>query len=83
MKITANITQLKTVSKSDRLLLGALAGQAKIVLDVDLVDPETRSNIGNFTVESESSGGYADAGTTIEPVHLITSEIVQIIKDYM
>jgi len=76
IRIEAEITDLRRVSKSRRLWLGLLAGQARILVNVTVSDLNTGQQIETFKAEGESSGGSARAGTTEEAIERAAEVVV-------
>jgi hypothetical protein len=74
--IAAEITNLRRVSKNKRLWVGLLAGQARILAKVTVTDLNTGHLIETFSVEGESSGGSARAGTTDEAIERAAEAVV-------
>jgi hypothetical protein len=76
-KVTARITALSKVSDGARVAVGALAGQASIVVDVELADLRQDTVIGTFQAVGKSSGGWVGAGTTNQAVQRAADQIVE------
>lgn len=77
LRLNLRIVHLKKVSPGARVMLGALAGQAVIVVDAELVDQGTGKSIGNFLAEGKSSGGTVFAGTTTQAIERVVEQIVE------
>jgi hypothetical protein len=75
VQLNATITELSRVGSGTRLLLGALAGQASVKVDVELKDT-TGKILGKFTASGKSSGGTIFAGTTDQALEEAAKEIV-------
>jgi hypothetical protein len=75
VQLNATITELSRVGSGTRLLLGALAGQASVKVDVELKDT-TGKILGKFTASGKSSGGTVFAGTTDQALEEAAKEIV-------
>jgi hypothetical protein len=71
--IRANIQQIKKISKEKRLWEGAMAGRARIWVQVTVTDLNSGSQIETFEVYGESSGGSSQAGTTDEAIERVAS----------
>jgi hypothetical protein len=79
--INAQIVEIIKVSKNKRLWAGAMAGRAKIRIQVRVSDLNSGHQIETFEAAGESSGGSALAGTTDEAIERAADEIVgQILK---
>ena len=83
LRLNVKVVNLKKVSAEDRVMLGALAGRAKIVVDVELIDLKTEETIGAFKAEGQSSGGTVFAGTTSQAIERAVEQIVQFVQDSM
>jgi hypothetical protein len=80
--IIAEIKAIRKVSKDKRLWAGAMAGRARILVEVTVSDINTGSQIETFEAEGESSGGSALAGITDEAIEragtVVAAEVVKI-----
>lgn len=56
-------------------MFGALAGQARLVADVNVLDARTKETLGQMRAEGKSSGGHVFAGTTSEALDQLASQI--------
>jgi hypothetical protein len=74
--IEAHIIKIKKVSKNKRLWAGALAGRARISVEVMVSDLNTGKPMETFEVGGESSGGSALAGTTQEAIDRAAEGVV-------
>ena len=83
LMLKANITTLNRVDRGTRLILGALAGQASISIDVKLSEKSSGKDIGTFTTEGKSSGGSIFAGTTPQAIDRAVEQIVEFVKNSM
>jgi uncharacterized lipoprotein YajG len=79
LRLRARITELNRVGTGSRLLLGALAGRAKVVVAAELVDARSGQRVGSFTAEGQSSGGTAFAGTTEQAIERAVEQIVEFV----
>lgn len=77
LNIKVEIDELVKVSKSERLLFGAMAGRARIAGKVSLIEVSSGNILGSFRVEALSSGGTVFAGTTEEVIGKFADEIVK------
>jgi hypothetical protein len=76
LTVTARIKDLYGVSDVARLLVGAFAGRASIVVDVDVRDRPDGEPIETFTAIGKSSGGWTGAGGTDQAVQRAGERIV-------
>jgi hypothetical protein len=80
--VNAEIMEIKKVSKTKRLWAGAMAGRAKIRVQVKVFNLSTGSQLEAFEAYGESSGGSDLAGTTDEAIaraaEAVVSEVVKI-----
>ncbi len=79
LELDSTIIALKKVDSSMRMMLGALAGQAHVVVDVELIDIPSAAGVGEFQAEGKSSGGSIFAGTTEQAIDLAAEKIVNCI----
>jgi len=80
-KVTARIKHLGKVSDGARVAVGALAGRASIVVDVELTDSQRGVSVGTFQAVGKSSAGWVGAGTTDQAVQRAAEQIVaEIVK---
>ena len=81
MTVKADLQEIKRVSPDARTWFGALAGQARILVQVTVSDLNSGDPIQTFKVEGQS-GASARAGTTDEAVQraaqLIVAEMIRI-----
>jgi len=75
IKVTADIKEINKVSDNARLWTGALAGQARILVQVTVSDLNSGNQIEAFEAEGKS-GKSAFAGTTDEAIQLAAGQIV-------
>jgi hypothetical protein len=76
--VRVSVTEIRRVSKTQRLLKGAFAGRALIAADVDLVDAPTETPLTSFRLVAES-GGSGLAGGTEEAVEQAVLGVAEII----
>jgi Domain of unknown function (DUF4410) len=76
IKVSADIKQVNAVSDVARVMVGAFAGQAQIVVQVTVSDLKSGNQIGTFEAEGKSSAGTAFAGTTDQAVQRVAEQIV-------
>jgi hypothetical protein len=75
LKISAEIKEIHKVSDNARLWMGALAGQARIVVRVTVTDLNSGNQIETFEAEGKS-GKSAQAGTTDEAIQRASEQVV-------
>ena len=75
IKVAADIKEIHKVSDNARLWAGALAGQARILVQVTVSDFSSGNQIEVFEAEGKS-GKSAFAGTTDEAIQLAAEQIV-------
>jgi hypothetical protein len=75
IKVYADIKEIKKVSRSARVWVGALAGRARILVQVTVSDLNSGNQIQTFEVEG-ISGGSARAGTTDEAIQRAAQRVV-------
>ena len=83
LKLNIEITKIKQVSGAARILLGALAGRAKVYAKCEIVDSKTNEVLRKFEVDGESSGGSIFAGTTNQAIKEISKSVINYIKGNM
>ena len=83
LKLNVEITEIKQVSGAARILLGALAGRAKVHAKCEIINTKTNEVLRKFEAEGESSGGSIFAGTTNQAVKEISKSVVNYIKSNM
>jgi hypothetical protein len=82
IKVTADIKEINKVSDNARIWAGALAGQARILIQVTVSDLGSGNQIEVFEVEGKS-GQSAYAGTTDEAIQQAVGRIVaKVVKLY-
>lgn len=80
LRVTVTITRIRDLDNFDRLMWGALAGQAKTEATVELREQATGKLIGAGRIEGKSSNGTVLSGTTPEAVDRVADEVVNLIK---
>ena len=80
LRLSLKIVQLHKVSRSARLMMGGLAGQASIVIEAELLDVKAGKTVGGFKVEAQSSGGTVFAGTTSQAIERAVEQIVGFVQ---
>ncbi len=83
LKLDVTITKIRKVSGAARILLGVLAGRAKIYAKCVLTNTKTNKILRKFEVEGESSGGSIFAGTTNQAIKEISKSIVNYLRNNM
>jgi hypothetical protein len=74
IKVAADIKEINKVSDNARLWAGALAGQARILVQVTVSDLSSGNQIEVFDAEGKA-GKSAFAGTTDEAIQLAAGQI--------
>lgn len=80
LALNIQIIQLRKVKEASRVLVGALAGQAKAVVNGQIVNPTNNENLASFTAEGESSGGSVLAGTTEQALERVAEQVADFIS---
>ena len=78
--VDARIALLERVDSQDRAAMGAMAGQARMVVAVDFIDLKTKQRIGAAEVEGTSSGGSTLAGGTDEAMERVVEKMVEVMR---
>jgi len=82
IKVNVDIKKVSKVSNSARAWFGALAGRARILVQVTISDLNSGKQIETFETEGKSSGGSDLAGTTDEAfqqaARRVVAEVVKI-----
>lgn len=76
IKVNADIKEVDAVSDIARVMVGAFAGQARILVQVTISDLKSGNQLETFAAEGKSSAGYAFAGTTDQAVQRVAEKIV-------
>jgi len=79
--LNGDITYMKRVSRADRIAAGALAGKARVDIEVDLVDFQSGEVVGEASFQGTSSGGSMFAGTTEQALENTSQLIADFIKN--
>jgi len=66
--VEAEVIKINRVSRAARVLVGGMAGQASLELQIKLVDQKENKVIGETSVTGKSSGGTIFAGTTEDAI---------------
>lgn len=81
IKISADIREIKKVSDDARTWVGTFAGQAQVLVHVNITDLTTGASVKSFDAAGKS-GKSARAGTTDEAIEMaaraIVSQVVRI-----
>jgi hypothetical protein len=80
LRIIVTITKIRDIDNFDRVMFGALAGQAKTTATVEIKDEATGKLIGSGQIEGKSSNGTVLSGTTPEAVDRVADEVTDIIR---
>ena len=73
--------KFKDIDKTDRVLLGALAGRARLQSQLALYDTASGKLLAKANAESESSGGSVLAGTSPQAVEQMAGQVIQFLKE--
>jgi hypothetical protein len=76
IKIIADVKEFYGVSDSARMLIGGLAGRARVLIQVTVSDMKSGNQIETFEAEGKSSGGTAFSGTTDQAVERAAEQVV-------
>lgn len=79
--LKGRITYMKRLTKTARIMLGAMAGRAGVSMDIQLVDPATGSVLGEAAIQGTSSGGSVFAGGTEEAFENAAQQIAEFVKN--
>ena len=63
-----------------RAMLGAFAGQSRMLVNVALIEQKSGDGIAKFMVEGKSSGGTIFTGTTEQTIGRATEQIVEFVQ---
>jgi len=74
--LEARITEIRKISNGTRLWAGAMAGRARIRVQVRVSDFNSGHLLETFEADGESSTGSALAGTTDEAIDRAAAEVV-------
>lgn len=80
LKLDGKIVELKKVNAGMRVMLGAFAGQGRVLVDVALIEQKSGDGIAKFMAEGKSSGGTIFAGTTEQAIERAAEQIVGFIQ---
>jgi hypothetical protein len=80
LRITVIITKIRDVDNFNRVMWGALAGQAKTEATVEFSEQSTGKLLGSGEIEGKSSNGTVFSGTTSEAVDRVADEVVKLVE---
>jgi len=80
--LRVSLQELTEVSGGKRFMMGAAAGRAEIVADVELIDERTGAVLSSAEVQAETGSHSIMAGTTHQAVDKVVDEIVDLIQGY-
>ena len=66
--VEAEVIKINRVGRAARVMVGGMAGQASLELQIKLVDQKENKVIGETSVTGKSSGGTIFAGTTEDAI---------------
>lgn len=81
LSLKGKITYMKRVTKAARLMLGAMAGRARVDVDIQLLDSQTGDILGEASIKGTSTGGTIFAGRTEEAFHNASKQVAEFIKN--
>ena len=76
IKVNADIKEVDAVSDIARVMVGAFAGQARILVQVTISNVKSGNQLETFEAEGKSSAGTVFAGTTDQAVQRVAEQIV-------
>ena len=79
--LKGRITYMKRLTKTARIMLGAMAGRAGVAVNIHLVDAVTGDTLGEADIEGKSSGGTIFAGGTEQAFEEAAEQIAEFIKN--
>jgi hypothetical protein len=79
LRITVIITKIRDIDNFDRVMWGALAGQAKTEATVEFKEQTTDRLVGSGKIEGKSSNGTVLSGTTAEAVDRVADQVVNLV----
>jgi len=82
LELRCRVVDLRKVSQTERALIGALAGRARVGMEVDVVDARTNEKIGGLVAEGKSSGGTAFAGRTAQAAEQLADQVVAYLREH-
>jgi len=80
--LRVSLQEVTEVSGGKRFMMGAAAGRAEIVADVELIDERTGAVLSSAEVQAETGSHSIMAGTTHQAVDRVVIEIVNFIPEY-
>lgn len=81
LKLNIKLISFKDVTKSERLMIGAMAGRATLNIEGEFISSKAKNIVSKFKVEEISSGGTAFAGTTDDIIDSASNRIVDFIAE--
>lgn len=79
--LKGEITYMKRVTKAARVMAGAMAGRARVDVDIHLVDQQNDDVVGAASIKGTSTGGWIGAGGTEEAFENAAQIIADFIKN--
>jgi hypothetical protein len=79
LALVVTVTKIRRVDAGSRSLLGALAGQGEVIVQVDLVNGHNSALLASATIEGKTSGGTIFAGTTPQAAERVTEQVVDFV----
>lgn len=81
VRLKGRITYIKRLTKTARIMLGAMAGRAGVAVHIQLEDGISGAILGEADIEGKSSGGTIFAGGTEQAFEEAASQIAEFIKN--
>ena len=79
--LKGRITYMKRLTKTARIMLGAMAGRAGVAVHVQLEDGLSGESLGEADIEGKSSGGTIFAGGTEQAFEEAANQIAEFVKN--
>jgi hypothetical protein len=79
--LKGEITYMKRVTKAARIIFPAMAGRARVDVDIHLVDHQTNDVVGAFSIKGTSTSGWIGAGGTEEAFENAAQIIAEFIEN--
>jgi len=79
--LKGKITCMKRVTKFTRFMVGAMAGRARVDVDIQLVDGHTKDILGEANIKGTSTGGSVFAGGTEEAFKNAAQQVAEFINN--
>lgn len=80
LKIEYREVSVKKVSSAERVMLGIMAGQAELVLEVSLIEKSTGNVVGKAKIVGKSDNGSIFSGGTNDAIDEAAKGVVKFLK---